>query len=102
MEAIKKVTQTEEVNRERVAAAAVEARQLVADAERAGLAALSDAASEAKAAGRELLQRAEAEAEARAAEIRSAAEAESAALRTEAEKHLEEASEFIVERVVKY
>ena len=52
--------------------------------------------------GKKLLRQAEEKAAGRAAEIGRAAEAESAALREAAGKHLEEAAEFIVGRVVKH
>ena len=48
-----------------------------------------------------MIRQAEASAEARSEEISRTAEAEAAALREAAEKHLAEAAEFIVGRVVK-
>ena len=50
--------------------------------------------------GRTYLQEAEKQAEAKAAEIQSIVAAESDVLRQTAEKHLDEAVEFIVGRVV--
>lgn len=102
LEAIEKVTQAENKSQERKAAAEAEARQVVADAERAGLALLQQTRADAAEAGRKLLKQAEEKAARRAAEIERAAEAESAALREAAGKHLEEAAEFIVGRVVKH
>lgn len=102
LEAIEKVTQIEDQSRERKAAAEVEARQLVADAEREGLALLQQTRADAAEAGRQLLREAEERAAGKAAEISCAAEAESAALRQAADKHLDEAAEFIVGRIVKH
>ena len=101
LEAIERVTQVEQNSQERKAAAEAEARQIVADAERQGLALLQQTRADAVAAGKKLLREAEARAAAKEAEIRQAAQAESDALVKAAEKHLEEAAEFIVGRVVK-
>lgn len=102
LEAIEKVTQIENKIQERKAAAEAEARQIVANAEREGLALLQRVRADAAESGRKLLRQAEEKAAGRAAEIGRAAEAESAALRDAAGKHLEEAAEFIVGRVVKH
>ena len=73
IEAIRQVTETEQANKQSRAAAEAEARQLVLDAERNGT---------------ELLK-----------QVRSdAAERQ----REQAEQHLDETAEFIVERVVKH
>ena len=101
LEAIEKVTQVERESQERKAAAEAQARQIVAGAEREGLALLQQTRADAVAAGKKLLREAEARAAAKEAEIRQAAQAESDALVKAAEKHLEEAAEFIVGRVVK-
>ena len=102
LEAIEKVTQIEQQSQERKAAAEAEARQIVANAEREGLALLQQVRADATEDGRKLLQKAEEKAAEKAAEIGRAAEAESAALREAAGKHLEEAAEFIVGRVVNH
>ncbi len=102
LEAIEKVTEAERKNQERKAAAEAEAKQLLADAERDGLALLQQARGQETARGKELLRQAEARAAQRSAEIGRAAEAEGAALRETAEKHLKEAAEFIVGRVVNH
>lgn len=102
LEAIEKIKQTEVENRERKAAAEAEARQMIADAERAGLALLQQARTNAAEHGKQLLQEAETRAAARSADIGAAAEKESVQLREAAEKHLDEAVEFIVGRVVKH
>ena len=102
LEAIEKVTQIEQQSQERKAAAEAEARQIVANAEREGLALLQQVRVDATKDGRKLLQKAEEKAAEKAAEIGRAAEAESAALREAAGRNLEEAAEFIVGRVVKH
>ena len=102
LEAIEKVTQIEQQSQERKAAAEAEARQLVANAEREGLALLQQVLVYTTKDGRKLLQKADEKAAEKAAEIGRAAEAESAALREAAGKHLEEAAEFIVGRVVNH
>ena len=102
LEAIEKVSQAETKNRERKAAAEAEAKQIIADAEREGLALLQRVRAEAADSGGALLKQAEAKAAERSAGIAAAAEAEAEALRKEAGRHLEEAAEFIVGRVVKH
>lgn len=102
LEAIEKVAQVETKNQERKATAEAEAKQIVADAERNGLALLQHARDAAAESGKALLQQAETQAANRSAEITRAAETEGQALRSEAEKHLAEAAEFIVGRVVKH
>lgn len=102
LEAIEKVTQVENLGRERKTAAEAEARQIVADAERDGLALLQQVRADAAESGRELLRQAEAKAAERSAQISQTAEAAGAALRETAGKHLEEAAEFIVGRVVNH
>ena len=96
LEAIEKVTQVELNLQERKTAAEVEARQLIADAEREGFALLERTRSAAAENAKQMLKQAEERAAQRAAE------AESAALREAAGKYLEEAAEFIVERVVNH
>ena len=102
MEAIEKVTQVENLSRERKIAAEAEAKQMIADAERGNLALLQQMRESAVENGKELLCQAEENAAVRAEEIRKGAEAEAAALRETAEKNLTEAAEFIVGRVVKH
>lgn len=102
LEAIEKVTQVETVGRERKAAAEAEARQIIADAERGGLALLQQVRTDAAEHGKKQLREAEEKAAERSTEISRAAEAAGAALRETAEKHLEEAAEFIVGRVVNH
>ena len=102
LEAIEKVTAVEQVVKERKAAAEAEARQLIADAERAGLVLLEQVRMDAASEGKELLREAEESATARSAEISSSAEAECGAMMELAARHLDEAAEFIVGRVVKH
>lgn len=102
LEAIEKVALIEQQSQERKAAAEAEARQIVADAEREGLALLQRTRAAAAENGRKLLRKAEEKAAEKAAEISRAAEAESAALCEAAGKHLDEAAEFIVGRVVNH
>ena len=102
LEAIEKVTLLEQQSQERKAAAEAEARQIVADAEREGLALLQQVRADATEDGRKLLRKAEERAAEKAAEIGRAAESESAALREAAGRNLEEAAEFIVGRVVNH
>lgn len=102
LEAIEKVTQVEDQSRERLAAAEAEAKQLVADAERAGQALLQKTRADGLEQGKLLLRQAEEKAAARARETAQAAEAEAEALRKAAGKRLEEAADFIVGRVVKH
>ena len=100
LEAIQKVTEIEKLMQERKIAADTEARQIISDAEKAGILKLQNVREEAVAHGRTYLQEAEKQAEAKAAEIQSIVAAESDVLRQTAEKHLDEAAELIVRRVV--
>lgn len=59
LEAIEKVSQAETKNRERKAAAEAEAKQIIADAEREGLALLQQARTDAEKEGKALLHEAE-------------------------------------------
>ena len=102
LEAIEKVIQIEQQSQERKAAAEAEARRIVAEAEREGLALLQQTRAAAADKSRKLLREAEERAAEKAAEIDRAAEAESAALQKAAGKHLDEAAEFIVGRVVNH
>ena len=85
IEAIRQVTETEQANKQSRAAAEAEARQLVLDAERNGTELLKKVRSDAAEQGKDLLR-----------------QAESRRQREQAEQHLDETAEFIVERVVKH
>lgn len=102
LEAIEKVTQTEVKSAERKATAEAEAKKLIADAQREGLALLQRVRQDATQSGKRLLEQAEAKAADRAAEITRNAQAEGEALRQAASTHLEAAAEFIVGRVVNH
>lgn len=102
LEAIKQVTETEQSNQTRKAAAETEAKQLIADAEKTGQALVQKARAEAAEQGKALLHQAEERAALRAKEIAAAAETESTRQRQQAETRLSETAEFIVERVVKH
>ena len=102
LEAIEKVTQIEQQSQERKAAAEAEARRIVAEAEREGLALLQQTRAAAADKSRKLLREAEERAAEKAAEIDRAAEIDCAALQEAAGKHLDEAAEFIVGRVVNH
>ena len=99
LEVIENITRVEADNRERKASAEAKAKQIVADAQRDGLALLQQ--TRAAAADRELLRQAEARAAARGDEIGQEAQAEAERLRREAEKRLDMAADLIVGRVVK-
>lgn len=101
LEAIEKVTEAERKNDERRAAAQAEAKQIAAAAERSGLARVQQAREAAAARNKELLRQAEERAAEQTARIEQEARAAGEALRAEAGKHLDEAAEFIVGRVVK-
>ena len=101
IEAIRQVTETEQANKQSRAAAEAEARQLVLD-ERNGTELLKQVRSDAAEQGKDLLRQAEERAALRAQEIAREAEAESRRQREQAEQHLDETAEFIVERVVKH
>ena len=95
IEAIRQVTETEQANKQSRAAAEV-------DAERNGTELLKKVRSDAAEQGKDLLRQAEERAALRAQEIAREAEAESRRQREQAEQHLDETAEFIVERVVKH
>jgi len=101
LEAIKNVTLVEEEIRARKVAVETEARRLIADAERNGLALLQQVRADAAENSRAMLKQAEENAAAQAEKIAEAAKADSLALQEQAEKRLHEAAEFIVGRVVK-
>lgn len=101
LEVIESITRVEAENKERRTAAEAQAKQIIADAQRDGLALLQQTREAAADRGWELLRGAEASAAARAEEIASAARAEAEALRRTAEENLDAAAELIVGRVVR-
>ena len=76
LEAIEKISQVEGTNRERKAAAEAEAKQIIANAERDGLALLQQVRAAANDQGKQLLSQAEERAEKRSAQIAQAAQNE--------------------------
>ena len=80
LEVIEKVTRAEADNRERRTAAEAQAKQIIADAQRDGLALLQQTREEAAARGRELLRQAEERAGAREEEIGRLAQRDAEAL----------------------
>lgn len=102
LEAIRKVAEIEEQVQERKLIAEAEAHQMIADAEKAGAVNVQKTRNEVAENAKLLLKQAEERATEKTAEIQRAAEAESSALREKAAKHMEEAVEFIVGRVVNH
>lgn len=101
LEAIENITRVEAENKERRTAAETQAKKIIADAQREGLALLQHMREDAAAREKELLRRAEESAAARGGEIAQAAQAEADALRRGAEEQLDAAAELIVGRVVR-
>ena len=100
LEAIKQVAEAEEATKLRKTEAAAAAKQLVAEAEKAGKRVLASARAEAEAQVKTLIAQAGERAERDTAEAAAQTEAECAALRKAAEVKLEEAAALIVRRVV--
>ena len=100
LEAIQKVAEIEKQMQDRKKAADSDARQMISGAEQTGLLYLQKIREEVAEQGRTYLKEAEKQAAEKAAEIQRVVVAESDVLRLEAEKHLDEAVEFIVGRVV--
>ena len=101
LEVIENITRVEADNRERKASAEAKAKQIVADAQRDGLALLQQTRAAAADRGREMLRQVEARAAARGDENGREDQAEAERLRREAEKRLDTAADLIVGRVVK-
>ena len=102
LEAIQKVTEIEKQMLEKRTAAEAEARMMIAEAEKRGEAMLQKMRNEAAESGKMLAMKAEDKAKERSAEIQRAAETESNTLREIANRHMDEAVEFIVGRVVNH
>ena len=100
MEAIEKVTQTEQEAARLKEEAAAEARQRVLRAEKDGRVLLEQAVREARTQAARLLEQAEQEAGHQVARIRDEAAQDCSTLQQEARKRLEAAAALIVERVV--
>ena len=102
LEAIQKVTEIEKQMLEKRTAAEAEARMMIAEAEKRGEAMLQKMRNEAAESGKMLAMKAEDKAKERSTEIQRAAETESNTLREIANRHMDEAVEFIVGRVVNH
>lgn len=100
LEAVQKVAEVEQKNKERRTAAEAEAKRLISEAERSGQALLKQTRTQEAEEAKVLLQQAEDRAKARSAEILKSAEAEGDALRNTAAAHLTEAAALIVGKVV--
>lgn len=100
LEAIQKVTASEQASQSRKADAAAAAKKLTADAQRAGESLLETARREAEAENKELLLRTEERAAKEAVRLRADAEAEAEAMCKAAEDRLDAAADLIVRRVV--
>ena len=100
LEAIKQVTQTEQDCAQRKLDAVQAAKRTVAEAEKAGQAALDARRGEAQAQIRALMADAEAKAGVEADAVRADTAKACAALKVSAEQKLEQAAELIVRRVV--
>ena len=100
LEAIKQVTQTEQDCAQRKLDAAQAAKRTVADAEKAGQAALDARRGEAQAKVKAMLAEAEAKAGVQADAVRADTAKACAALKQSAQQKLEQAAELIVRRVV--
>ena len=99
-EAITSVMAAEAEAKASVAAAEAKARQLLADAETEGKAAVEAAAAKAESELRELRRRTEEKAGIESRELTETLEGRQAQLRAQAEPRLEEAAALIVERIV--
>lgn len=102
LEAIQKVSEIEKQMMEKRSSAEAEARTIIAEAEKRGVAMLQDMRNQAAEEGKKLAMRAEDKAAERSVEIQRAAETESNTLREIANQHMDEAVEFIVGRVVNH
>ncbi len=100
LEAIQKVTASEQASQSRKADAVAAAKKLTADAQRAGESLLETARREAEAENKALLLHAEERAAENAARLRAEAEAAAEAMCKAAEDKLDAAADLIVRRVV--
>lgn len=100
LEAVQKVTETEQRARERKLAAIEQAKKQVAKAERAGMEHLSTARAQADAQVKAMLTRAEESAAVRTAAVMEETRRSCDDLRRQAEGKLEDAAELIIRRVV--
>ena len=101
LKAVEQVKANEKINQERRTAAEQQAKQQIAQAQQDGLALLKKSQELVEDAGKKLLQKAEENAKRRSDEIAAETERQSGQLRREAESHLEQAAERIVEKIVR-
>lgn len=97
---IQKVTETEENLRQKKAEAQVEAKQIIAAAQRSGIAMKEEARANAEMQVRSLLAEAEVLAQQQSKETLAANDAACQTMRARAEERLEQAADLIVRRVV--
>lgn len=100
LDAIKKVTETEQLSLQRRTEATAAAKKLVADAEREGVKLVEAAQSRAAAEARALMAQAEKKAAEYAAKAKADTERDCAELRRAAERRLDDAATLIMERIV--
>lgn len=100
LEAVQKVTETEQRARERKLEAIERAKKQVADAERTGMERLSTARAQADAQVKAMLTRAEESAAVRTAAVMEETRRSCDDLRRQAEGKLEDAAALIIRRVV--
>lgn len=100
LEAMKRVTETEQQGQRRKAEAAAAAKKTVADAERAGLAALEEARAKAEAQVAGLMREAEAKAAKHTEQVTAETKKACDTLRKAAAGRMDQAAALIVRRVV--
>lgn len=100
LEAIQTITESEQGAKQRVQAAAEEAKKIVADAERTGQAKVTQARAEAEAKAKSMMKQAEERAAQHEAAVMEEMKQSCQAMRQAAESRLPTAAELIVRRVV--
>ena len=100
LDAIKKVTETEQLSQQRRIEAATAAKKLVADAERDGVKLVEAAQNRAVGEARTMMAEAEKKAAEYAAKAKADTERDCVELRRAAERRLDDAATLIMERIV--
>lgn len=100
-EAVNCIVEAEENAKKSIANATVQARQMAVDARESGKAVVDAALKKAAKVRKEMSEEAQETARANSVESRKETEAHVAALRAIAEKNLDQAAGFIVERITK-
>ncbi len=100
LEAMKRVTETEQQGQQRRAEAAAAAKRTVSEADRAGAAALEEARSRAEAQVQGFMREAEEKASKHTAQVTAETQKACDALRRAAEGRMDQAAALIVRRVV--